>query len=144
MGPLSRSRETYRNGSLVENKKIESMAKHLSNPRTDLNLSTTALSPRSMQQIFDDEKELKNLAIKCSETSEELIEELHLLQIQGPPRERQALARSLKGLWKIGAIEDIQKKLDQYQKILDTRKSRQLQRLYEKATMFNEYQDILG
>lgn len=97
------------------------MAKHLSNLRTDLNLSTTALSPRSMQQIFDDEKELKDLAIKCSETSKEVTEELYLLQIQGSPRERQALARSLKGLWKIGAIEDIQKKLDQYQKILDTK-----------------------
>lgn len=85
MGPLSRSRETYRNGSLVENKKIESMAKHLSNLRSDLNLSTTALSPRSMQQIFDDEKELKNLAIKCSETSDELIEELHLFRYKAHP-----------------------------------------------------------
>ena len=119
---LSKSREIYKNGSLVENKEIESMAKYLTNLRTDLNLSITIPSPGDTpQRLFDDENELKDLAIKCSETSQELIAELHSLQIQGPHRKRQALTRSLKVILKKDAIEDIQKKLDQYQKILDTR-----------------------
>lgn len=118
---LSKSREIYKMGSLDEYNEIESMANHLTNLLAGLNLPTTAPSPGYTQQLFDDEKTLKDLAVKCSETSHELITELHSLQIQGPHRKRQALARSVKAVWKKGTIEDIQKKLNQYQRTLDTR-----------------------
>ena len=118
---ISKSRKIYKNGSLGENTEIESMANHLANLRTDLNPPTTAPDPGNSQQCFDDKKTLRNLATKCSEISHELITELRLLQIQGPHRKRQALAKGLKAVWKKGPIEDIQKKLDQYQSILDTR-----------------------
>lgn len=39
---LSKSREIYKSGSLAENKEIESMAKHLTNLRTGLNVPTAA------------------------------------------------------------------------------------------------------
>lgn len=48
---LSKSREIYKNGSLVENKEIESMAKNLTNLRTDLNISITTPNPGDAQQF---------------------------------------------------------------------------------------------
>lgn len=118
---LSKSREIYKKGSLDEHNEIQSMANHLTNLRADLNLPINAPNPQYTQQLFDDEKTLEDLALKCSETSHELITELHSLQIQGPHRKRKALARSVKAMSKKGTIEDIQKKLNQYQKTLDTR-----------------------
>ena len=118
MEMLSKSREILKNGSLDENKEIDSMINHLTNLRAGLNLPTTPSSRENTQQFFDDEKTLKDLAMKCSETSHELITELHSFRIQNP-HSKQPSWPKLK--WKKGIIEDIQKKLDRYQKILDTR-----------------------
>lgn len=118
-------RELYRDGSLSENEDIEGMAKHLMDLRTGLSLP----SQLALDNLLD-------LGTKCSDTGQALIVELQKLKVSGPHKKRQVLGKSVKAIWKKSTIEDIQKRLDDYRKILDSRVLVDLRSVYYDSPMF--------
>lgn len=105
-----RCRQFYKDGTLSQNKEAEEMARHLTQLRTSLNLPN-----------HPDQDELLNLSEKCSATAEDLVAELQKLKVTGPHRKRQVIEKTIKTMWKKTAIDDIQKRLDDYRKLLDHR-----------------------
>ena len=101
--------ELYKNGTSSEDREIEDMAKYL----TDLyqNLDHRA-------QVGPGE--LQALCSKCSNTAQQLCTEVQKLKVSGPHRKRDAVVKTVKAVWKKSAIEEIQKQLDGYQKLLDS------------------------
>lgn len=114
-------REMYKDGALSENKEIESMAKHLTKLSTDLKLASAVPNPGPMPQLYYDNQDLLKLAQQCSGTATELIGELQKLSIQGPHRKRDVVRKAVKAVRKKSTIEDIQRRLEQYRRTLDTR-----------------------
>ncbi len=109
---VKRLRELYKDGSLSQNEEAEEMATQLTQLQTNLNL------PNHRDQAQD---ELLKLGEKCSATAKDLVTELQKLKISGPHRKGQAFQKTIKTIWKKTAIDDIQKRLDDYRKLLDHR-----------------------
>jgi len=107
---VKKCRELYKDGSLSENEDVEEMATHLTGLRTRLILPSQS-----------NEDELLDLGEKCSDTAQALIVELQTLKVNGPYKKRQVIRKSIKALWKKGAIDESQKRLDDYRKLLDSR-----------------------
>ncbi|KAM0797539.1 hypothetical protein BDR22DRAFT_862620 [Usnea florida] len=103
-------RELYKYGASSEDREIENMAKHL----TDL---YGHLDPRAK----DSPGELKDLYSKCSDTAKQLCTEVQTLKINGPHRKREVVFKSIKAMWKRSAIEEIQRQLGGYQRMLDSK-----------------------
>ena len=101
--------ELYRDGASSDNKQIEEMAKHLTGLRTNLDLTNHV-----------DMDDLLDLGSKCSSTAEELVTELEKMKVNGPHRKRQAVKKTFKSMLKRKAIDDIQKRLEEYRKLLDS------------------------
>ena len=118
---VGKCRQIYKYGVSSEYKEIESTTRHLMDLTADLELPSTIQSPGSAPQLYHDDQELLKLAQQCSGTAIELINELKELSMQGRHRKRDALRKAVKGAWKHSAIEDIQKRLEQYRRTLDTR-----------------------
>ena len=109
MEVAKKCRELYKNGASSEDREIENMAKHL----TDLYEN---LDPRAQ----DGPRELQDLCSKCSNTAQQLCTEVQKLKVNGPHRKREAVVKTVKAVWKRNIIDDIQKQLDGYQKLLDS------------------------
>ena len=131
---VAKCREIYKDGASSEYKEIESTTRHLTDLTTGLRLPNTAQSSGSAPQLYHDEQELLKLAQQCSGTATELINELKKLSIQGRHRKRDALRKAVKGAWKHSAIEDIQRRLEQYRRTLDTRILMNLRFVWLRAT----------
>lgn len=58
--------------------------------------------------------------MKVFNTAEELISVTSKLSVEGPPSKRKALSKAFKTLWRQSDVDDIQKRLDHYQRLLDT------------------------
>lgn len=95
---LSQCRKIYKNGSLSENESIESMAEY-----------PTTLAAQ-MQLIIESRK--------CSEEVKELVGELQSLSTGSRWKAVSSTYRSIK---KKRMIERMQRQLDEYRKILDTK-----------------------
>ena len=109
---VQKLREFHKDGSLSQNKEAEEMATQLTQLQTSLSL------PNHRDQAQD---ELLKLGEKCSATAKDLVTELQKLKISGPHRKRQVIQKTIKTIWKKTAIDDIQKRLDDYRKLLDHR-----------------------
>ena len=103
-------RDLYKDGALSQNTEVEEMAKHLRDLRTDLDLTNR-----------NDPDELLELGSKCSDTAQDLIVELQKLKVTEPNRKRKVVGKALKIMMKKGAIDDIRKRLGDYQRVLDSR-----------------------
>lgn len=114
-------REIYKNGASSDNEEVESMAKHLTELSNELDSANAVVKTGSMPQIYHDDQHLRKLAQQCSETAKELITQLQKLKIQGQPRKRDVFRKAVKVIWKKSAIEDIERRLEQYRRTLDTR-----------------------
>ena len=117
---IAKCKEIYKDGALAENKEIEFMAKHLTNLSTDLKLPESFPSAESVQQGYQEDKNLLKLAQHCSETANELICELQKLGIQATHRKRDAVRKAIKETWNTSTIESIQRRLEQYRRTLNT------------------------
>ena len=107
---VKKCHELYRDGASSENKEAEEMANHLTDLRAKLDFSDESVG-----------KDLLDLGSKCSSTAQELVAELEKLRINGPHRKRQSLNKSFKAMLKKKDMEKIQKRLEGYQKLLDSR-----------------------
>ena len=101
--------ELYRDGASSDNKEIQEMAKHLTDLRTDLDLKDRC-----------DLDDLLDLGSKCSSTAVELVTELEKMKVTVPHRKRQAVKKTFKAMLKRGAIDNIQKRLEEHRKLLDS------------------------
>lgn len=110
IGVAKKCRDLYKDGASSETTEVEEMAKHLTNLRTDLDLTER-----------NDPGDLCELGSQCSDTAQELIVELQKLKINEPNRKRKVVGKALKIMLRKGAIEDIRKRLEDYQKVLDSR-----------------------
>ena len=114
-------RQIYKDGATSENKKTESMARHLTDLAAHLKLPNISQSLGSAPQLYHDDQELLKLAKQCSETATELIDELQKLSVPDRQRKRDAFRKAMKVVWKKDAIQNIQSSLEQYRRTLDTR-----------------------
>lgn len=101
--------ELYRDGASSDNKEIEDMARYLTGLRTNLDLTDGG----GVDNLLD-------LGSKCSTTAKELVAELEKMRVDGPHRKRQAVKKTFKAMKKRKAIDDIQKRLEEYRKLLDS------------------------
>ena len=102
-------RELYKNGASSEDREIEIMANHLTDLYGNLDL-----------RARDTPGQLQDLCSKCSNTAQQVCTEVQKLKVSGPHRKREAVVKTVKAVWKKSAIEEIQKQLDGYQKLLDS------------------------
>lgn len=107
---VKKCHELYRDGVSSENEEAEEMANHLTDLRAKLDLPDESV-----------DKDLLDLGSKCSSTAKELIAELEKLKVDERHRKRQSLNKSLKAFLKKNSMEKIQKRLEGYQKLLDSR-----------------------
>ena len=107
---VKKCHELYRDGVSSENKEAEEMVSHLTELRAKLDFTKESVG-----------EDLLDLCSKCSSTAEELVAELEKLKVDGPHRKRQSLNKSLKAMLKRNDMEKIQKRLEGYQKLLDSR-----------------------
>lgn len=107
---VKKCHELYRDGVSSEDQEIENMGRHLTDLGKNLDLPNQ-----------DGNDELIDLAAKCSRTAQELIAELRKRQAHGLHRRREAIKKSFQGMWRGNRIELIQKRLNEYRKLLDSR-----------------------
>lgn len=107
---VKKCHELYRDGISSEDHEIEDMARHLTDLGKNLDLPNQ-----------DDNDELIELAAKCSRTAQELIAELRKRQAHGLHRKREAIKKTFQCMWRGNRIELIQKRLNEYRKLLDSR-----------------------
>ncbi len=107
---VEKCRELYKDGASSENKDLEKMATQLTGLCTNLDLTTQ-----------EDTEELLHLGSKCSQTAQELVTALQKLKVGGPQRKRQVVGKAFKAIGMKSALNDIQKRLGGYQKLLDSR-----------------------
>ena len=107
---VKKCHELYRGGVSSEHEEAEEMANHLTALRAKLDLPDESV-----------DKDLLDLGSKCSSTAKELIAELEKLKVDERHRKRQSLNKSFKAILKKNSMEKIQKRLEGYQKLLDSR-----------------------
>ncbi len=81
----------------------------------DNSITTSSTSAQN-----NDDQKLRDLSKKVLNTAKELISGTSKLSVQGPPSKRKAFGKAFKTLWRQSAVDDIQKRLDHYQRLLDT------------------------
>ena len=113
---LAKCKEIHDHGALSELQEVEDITKHLADLRTDVSppqgLGTTQTPG---------ERDLRELAKTCSATAEQLVAKLQTLKIEGPHKKRQAIQKTVKALRQRREIHDIEKRLDSYRSVLDTK-----------------------
>ena len=107
---VKKCHELYRDDVLPEHKEAEEMAHHLTGLRAKLDLPNESVG-----------RDLLDLGAKCSSTAQELIAELEKMKVDGPHRKRQSLNKSFKAIFKRKEMGKIQKRLEGYEKLLDSR-----------------------
>lgn len=106
---VKKCHELYRDGVSSEDQEIEGMARYLTDLGQNLDLSNRG-----------DNDEIMDLGFKCSRTAQELVAELGKLKAHGAHRKRLAFKKTVRAIFKSSAVDDIQKRLGEYQKLLDS------------------------
>lgn len=106
---VKKCHELYKDGVSSENQEVEEMAKHLTDLHTNLDLRDRG----GMDDLLD-------LGSKCSQTAQKLIAEVRTFNVNGPHRKRQAVGKTIKAIWRKIAMDEIQKRLEDHQKLLDS------------------------
>ena len=107
---VKKCHELYRDGVSSEKKDAEEMANYLTDLRGKLEFPDESV-----------DKDLLDLGSKCSSTAQELVAELEKLKVNGPHRRQQSLNMSFKAFLKRNSMDKIQKRLEGYQRLLDSR-----------------------
>jgi len=113
---LSQCREIYKNGSLSENESIESMTEHLTTLRADLQPTASSTGAQTAG-----DKDLIQLSKQCSDMAKELVAEQQPVKAGSIGSRWKAVSVTFRSLKKKSTIERMQRQLDEYRKILDTK-----------------------
>ena len=115
----SKYREIYKEGSAIEHQDLEYTTKHLA--EITGNLSTSIQNARTNKPLTKDDNELQNLAQQCTESADNLRNELDKLKTPGRQGKRAALLKTWKSVRKSDDIKKIRDKICEYERVLDTR-----------------------
>lgn len=112
-------RELCKDGVSSENHELEDMAARLKGFQANL----IAINPATGESkaLFGDERDLQALAEECCKTADDLTAELGTLKTSGPHKKRQAALTFFRSMRRRSVVEGIQRRLDGYRKVLDTR-----------------------
>ena len=113
---ISTINDFYKKGSLGENDDLERQSSHLTALRSAMN-SDRAIDSTSNQG----HQELLKLAGECDATAQELLEQLDALKVSGSNRLWKSFDKSFTAMRRKGAIDRLNKRLDSFRKVLDTR-----------------------
>ena len=113
---LTRCKEIHDHGALSEHQEVEETTKHLTNLRIDLSPPQSSETTQTPGDI-----ELRELAKTCSTTAEQLVTKLQTLKIEGPHKKRQVVFKTVKALREKREIHDLEKRLNRYRSVLDTK-----------------------
>ena len=116
---VTKFRELYNDGASSENRELEDITVRLKGLRA--NLVTVNPTTRQSRPVFVDDRELQALADECCRTADELTAELDTLKVSGPHKKRQVAKKFYRSIRRKSVVEGIQKRLDGYQKVLNTR-----------------------
>ena len=103
-------RKICKDGSLSEHEEIKGLTRYLTEVRVKLGVTD-----------HSSDEELFTLAAECSTTAQALITELEKLRVDGSHRKRQAVSKAFMSVRKKKCIDETQKRLGEYQRVLDTR-----------------------
>jgi len=95
------------------------MAEQLQSSCVDLKQNIMANS-MSAQTLKDNNQRLLHISQKACEIAQELISVIFEISMQGQSSKRKALGKTFKAIWEKTSIDNIQKRLEQYQRLLDT------------------------
>lgn len=98
---------------------LQDMAAQLQVTCTDPDLSISS-DPSIVNHMTHDDHRILQLSQKVADIAQTLIREISSVSVQGPPNKRTALGKTLKSLLRKGPIDDIQKRLKTYQRLLAT------------------------
>ena len=116
---VTKFRELYKDGASSEDRELEDMTVRLKGLRA--NLVTVDRTIGQSRPVFVDDQDLQALADECCKTADKLTTELDTLKTSGPHKRRQAVQKFYRSICRKSVVEKIQRKLDSYQKVLDTR-----------------------
>ena len=109
----------YHNGSLDGNKKIEEQTSKLQGLQSLVKASGQGST--SDHVTSKEDRELVEIAQKCDGAAAKLLAELSKLKMGSSQSIVKAFGKSVKGKYRLGVIEGLQKEMKTYQAILDTR-----------------------
>ena len=117
---LSKFREIYKDGSTAEHAELRATAEHL------ITIQLNDLSvPRHIQagqsNLSAADKELIAVAQRCSTIAKTLVDELRSLEANTSGSWRKAVKTTFKVIKKRSEIDGLQKQLDKYRQLMDTK-----------------------
>ena len=113
---LSNSKELWEKGRPRRSDELEDLAHQLQGLQIHLKPSQTPLGAGHVPRQLEDEVE--DLAKRCKETSDQLLQELEKLK---PTRKRDVAGKLVLTIRRQKALEDLQTKLESYRATLDTK-----------------------
>lgn len=117
---VSKGYRLYKSSALTdEYKKLEDVTLTLHNLTTRLKCSNT----NDLDSLSSDEKEIAELAVRCTELGEELLERLNALKVSRDARYRQwkSFRNALKLVWTKEKLDDMAATLSEYRDLLQFR-----------------------
>ena len=102
---LSKCKEIYQEGSLLEHQELEDLTNRLVDIRDKLERTPVGQNVGNLGAVED--QSLLKVAGHCSKTAEDLVEKFRSLKIEGPHKKRQAVVKTIKLLWENGELRDI-------------------------------------
>ena len=117
---VSKCREVYKHGTTSEHAELRAMAEHLISLQTN-NPNVPQATASGQSSFSANDKELVAIAQQCSTIAGTLIEELKSLEVNASQSYRQAIKLTVKGIRKKSKIDGLQKQLDKYRQVMDTR-----------------------
>lgn len=115
----SKCREIYNKGHTAEHQDLEDTSKHLA--EITGNLSVSIQNAQTNKPLTKDDHELQSLAQRCTESANNLQEELDKLKSPGRLGKRAALLKTWQSMRKSNDIKRIKDKLLEHEAVLNTR-----------------------
>lgn len=112
-------REIYKKGSTAEHQDLEYTSKHLA--EITGNLRASIQNARTNKPLTKDDHELQSLAQRCTESANNLREELDKLKLPDSQGKRAALLKTWRSVRKSNDIKRINDKLCEDERVLNTR-----------------------
>lgn len=116
---LTKFGELRKDGVSTENQELEDMAVRLKGLRNHLTVADPTTG--GSKGLFDDDRDLQVLAVKCCETADELTAELDTLKSSDSRRRLEAIKKTYRTMRRKSAVEKMQRKLDSHRQALETR-----------------------
>lgn len=127
----SKCRQIYKEGATIEVQDLENTSKNLAEVSRDLDAAIRRA--QAAKPLKKEDHELQDLSVKCSKIAGDLQVELQKLSSESKQSKRASLIKTFKTISRKGTIDDLYKRLSEYERVLNTRL---LARLRYEAELF--------